>query len=242
MKLSLHEYRLFKVPESPIWLLSRYRDGEASKSLQWLRGWVSEPEIEVELNDLKRYREYANSCVDCRNASIPCSHPLPTLLGKVKNVFQPAYVKPIMIITTCSLFTSFAGAHHLNPYTVQILNTYQTPMQPSDVTVARKLFILIYFIFGSRISRNSFACPLFPDRVWRYGSRRNNTLHNYRQVCVQTINIFGRNFDGSSIESLVRYAFRLNLEWCVAYSRVFFFRPLRILLFASKLKIFRACK
>lgn len=124
-----------KIPETPIWLLSRHRDEEASKSLQWLRGWVSESAISVELNDLKRYREYANSCAECRAVSTKCSHPLPSLADKMKEVVQSPCMKPMIIITLCSLFTSFTGAHHLNPYLVQILKTYETPLHPNYFTV-----------------------------------------------------------------------------------------------------------
>lgn len=124
-----------QIPETPIWLLSRNRDKDATKALQWLRGWVPQQNIQEELDDLKLYREYANSCTDCRAVGINCSHPPPTISEKVKGLFQISYMKPMVIISAGSIFTGFTGSHHLNPYLAQILNTYQTPLDPNDATV-----------------------------------------------------------------------------------------------------------
>lgn len=124
-----------KVPETPIWLLSKHRDEEASNALQWLRGWVSEEEIQQELKELKSYREYANACPECRLSSSKCTHPLPTLWEKFTALFQASSMKPMLIITVCAFFTSTIGAHSLNPYLAQILNTFQTPLEPKKSSV-----------------------------------------------------------------------------------------------------------
>lgn len=128
--------RLFQIPETPIWLLSQNRDDEASKSLQWLRGWVTEAKIVRELNELKQYRDYAKTCFECRSSGIICPHPQPSLLNKIGELAKPSYVKPMLIITITSFFSGFIGAHHINPYVVQILNTYQSPVNPSTATVS----------------------------------------------------------------------------------------------------------
>ncbi|XP_013179479.1 PREDICTED: facilitated trehalose transporter Tret1-like [Papilio xuthus] len=44
---------LFFIPESPHWLISRNRDDDARKSLQWLRGWTTEDEVDMELRDIQ---------------------------------------------------------------------------------------------------------------------------------------------------------------------------------------------
>lgn len=185
IKFSLRHY--FQIPETPIWLLSRRRDEEASKSLRWLRGWVSESDICDELNDLKRYREYANSCSDCRTLNIKCGHPLPTLTDKMREVVGASCMKPMIIITMCSLFTSFTGAHHLNPYLVQILKTYQTPIHPSYFTViiqnSTSLRFRSWFINNSN-SINPWIIFLYADCVWHNGAHRYNTLLNSRQVYI----------------------------------------------------------
>ncbi|XP_018912975.2 facilitated trehalose transporter Tret1 isoform X2 [Bemisia tabaci] len=46
-----------QVPETPTWLLSKGRNEEAKKSLQWLRGWVPVGLIMDEFDQLKRYNE-----------------------------------------------------------------------------------------------------------------------------------------------------------------------------------------
>lgn len=151
----ISHFNFKQIPETPIWLLSRNRDKDATKALQWLRGWVSEQNIQEELDNLKRYREYANSCSECRAAEINCSHPPPTIAEKVKSLFQTCYMKPMLIIAAGSTFTSFAGAHHLNPYLVQILNTYQTPVDPikSTVHISNETNAHTFF--------NFIICPIF---------------------------------------------------------------------------------
>lgn len=156
VRQTLQYHKIFvsvKVPETPMWLLSRHRDKAASKSLQWLRGWVAEEEIHKELNELKRYREYSNTCDQCKSSKSQCTHSLPSLMNKIKGVCQTSYMKPMLIIALSSFFTHFTGAHHINPYLAQVLNTFQTPMQPSKATVITTLlhfgaihFILVYFV------------------------------------------------------------------------------------------------
>lgn len=128
---------VIKVPETPIWLLSRHRDEEASKSLRWLRGWVSESEIEKELNDLKEYREFANSCSDCQALKIKCDHPLPSLLDKFKGLFQASYAKPMLIMAMSTFFTFFTAIYHFIPFLAQVLNTYETPVSPTNSMVRK---------------------------------------------------------------------------------------------------------
>ena len=48
--------RIFRqIPNSPIWLLSRGRRGEAVKALAWFRGWAREADVLEEFADLERY-------------------------------------------------------------------------------------------------------------------------------------------------------------------------------------------
>lgn len=177
-----------KIPETPIWLLSKERYEEASKSLQWLRGWVTESEIEKELNELILYRDYTNSCLDCRTSKIKCAHGPLSLADKVKQLFTASYVKPMLIITISAMFTAFTGAHHLNPYLEQILNTFDTPMDPSNVTVSELL------IFGLAPHLIKMWFQSFPDFVWANGTCRHYFLYFYRQIHKQTTSLYGEHF------------------------------------------------
>lgn len=112
---------------------------------------MSEKEIQNELDELKRYRDYANSCGQCRISESQCTHSNPSLMEKIRDLRQTSYMKPMLIIALCSFFTHFTGAHHLNPYLAQVLNTFQTPMQPSRATVRRHMIIY----------NRSYACVLY---------------------------------------------------------------------------------
>lgn len=102
----------FKIPETPIWLISRKRDDEAMKSLQWLRGWTQEKCVRSEFEALKRYQEYSNSCVECEKAEIKCTHPPPKLSEKLKDLIRQRNLKPFCIILVCSFIGHFGGIFH----------------------------------------------------------------------------------------------------------------------------------
>lgn len=131
--------RLFakKIPETPIWLLSRHRDEDAAKALQWLRGWVSKSTIQKELDQLKKYREFANSCSDCQAQQIKCCHPPSSLSDKIIGLRHASYGKPMLIVVIAVFFTQLTAVFHITPFMAQILNTYETPISPEDSTVTQ---------------------------------------------------------------------------------------------------------
>lgn len=128
----------FKIPESPVWLLSKNREFDAQKSLQWLRGWVSEKSVQVEFTTMKRYNEYSNSCTECQKANIKCTHPSPTMKQKFNELLRRRTVKPFVILLVCNFIGTFSGIHHLMPYIVQILITFESPISPNWATVYAK--------------------------------------------------------------------------------------------------------
>lgn len=126
-----------QIPESPLWLLSKKREKSALKSLKWLRGWVSEKDVQTEFETMKRYNDSSNSCEACKKSSLKCTHQIETQTTwqAIKELGRKRSLKPYFIILIMCTTTFFSGTHHLNVYMVQILNAYQAPMDPTIATV-----------------------------------------------------------------------------------------------------------
>lgn len=138
---------LIQIPETPTWLLLKNRDEEALKSLCWLRGWTSKEAVRDEFETLKAYRESTNKCSQCQRDQIICTHPPPTLMDKFNAMFKSSCMRPILIFTICSLFTNFSGLHHVFPFSVQILNTFNCPFNPNKAIVNRRLLTIFSLLF-----------------------------------------------------------------------------------------------
>lgn len=138
---------LIQIPETPTWLLLKNRDEEALKSLCWLRGWTSKEAVRDEFETLKAYRESTNKCSQCQRDQIICTHPPPTLMDKFNAMFKSSCMRPILIFTICSLFTNFSGLHHVFPFSVQILNTFNCPFNPNKAIVNRWLLTIFSLLF-----------------------------------------------------------------------------------------------
>lgn len=128
-----------KIPETPIWLLSKNRDADALKSLQWLRGWVSEKAVETEFNEMKRYNEYSNSCNECVKFNVKCTHPPPTIGDKLRELLRKRTLKPFGILVIGGIVSNFSGIHHLMPYIVQLLYAFESPISANSATVIFQL-------------------------------------------------------------------------------------------------------
>lgn len=123
-----------KIPETPLWLLSKNREAEALKSLQWLRGWVSAKAVKVEFDEIKRYNQYSVSCSACIKSQKKCTHP-PNLKQKLQELFRRRTMKPFIILLTAFFIAQFSGSHAMRPYIVQILKSYGSPISPNWATV-----------------------------------------------------------------------------------------------------------
>lgn len=102
--------------------------------MQWLRGWVSEKAVQDEFEAIKRYNEYSNSCSVCEKKKIKCTHPPPNMKEKCKELLRKRTLKPFIILVSCQFIGHFSGIHHLMPYIVPILNTYESPISPNWAT------------------------------------------------------------------------------------------------------------
>ena len=84
---------MFFMPETPYHLITKNKEDEAMKSLQWLRG---NKNIKTEMEDLKRANKQQ------------------MLLGKVtyNNLLRNSvYSKPFLIMTTLMLIQQFSGVN-----------------------------------------------------------------------------------------------------------------------------------
>lgn len=132
------------VPETPYWLLSKGRDKCAMKSLQWLRGWVSEKAVEKEFNELKRYSDNANKCTPCQKSGIAvCSHKEPFVV-KAKELMRKRTLKPFCLVLALFAFCQFGGLHGMRPYLIQVFETFDLPIDSNWATVSNHnlLFLL----------------------------------------------------------------------------------------------------
>lgn len=123
------------MPETPLWLLSRNRQEDALKSLQWLRGWVDAKVVQNEFNDLQRCRISAQICYQCEKQNKECGHPPPTIREKIRDLFRRRTLRPFILIACMFFLCAFCGLSPYRPYVVQILYFYKSPVDPNRVVV-----------------------------------------------------------------------------------------------------------
>lgn len=120
------------MPESPIWLISRKRENAAKKSLQWLRGWVSEKEIQTEFETAKKNQEFSSACAPCQKAQEKCTHPSPSFKERMMEFKRKQTLKPFAILFLANAMAQVAGMMHLLPFVVQLLKSYQSSIKSED--------------------------------------------------------------------------------------------------------------
>lgn len=146
---------LVKVPESPMWLLSKQRDETALKSLRWLRGWVHQNVVQTEYDSIKRFKETSNSCTDCRKSDTKCEHLCAqTISEAIKELIRQRTLKPFFILLVMGTVAFSCGTHHLIAYMVQILNTYRSPISPNWATVC---WLLCFFFLITPLQCDSHS-------------------------------------------------------------------------------------
>lgn len=123
------------MPETPLWLLSRNRQEDALKSLQWLRGWVDSNAVQNEFNDLQRSRISAQTCYTCEKQNATCQHPPPTISDKIRDLFRRRTLYPFILVGSLFFLSAFCGISPYRPYMVQILYYYKSPIDANEVIV-----------------------------------------------------------------------------------------------------------
>lgn len=123
-----------------MWLLSKNRNADAERSLQWLRGWVPKSFVSHELKQLERYSERSKRCDSCIQQNEKCSHPPPTIRVKLRELLKFNTLKPFCIVIMVFAISSFAGMQAIQPFITQLCKAYDTPIAP-DRTAAMASFV-----------------------------------------------------------------------------------------------------
>ena len=132
---------LFFMPDSPRWLATRKRNGEASKALQFLRG--EKFDASSELNDIL-YEASKSEKVDVK--------------VQVKLLTMPHILKPFLVINLLTFMSVVGGVNVLTVYGVVILQNASGFLTPYSSTV---------FLLAMRIL--AFTSSLFI--IDRYGRK-----------------------------------------------------------------------
>ncbi|XP_053690723.1 uncharacterized protein LOC128739269 [Sabethes cyaneus] len=115
---------LFFVPESPVWLAGKGRYKHAQRALAWLRGWVSEEEVETEFSEIRKHMQ----------ESIEHNKDY-TLAQKIKKYGSRSFIQPFCVISLCFFIGHFSGMTTLQTYAVQIFHTLKAPIDKYYATI-----------------------------------------------------------------------------------------------------------
>lgn len=130
-----------QLPETPLWLLSKGRTDEATKSLQWLRGWVPSEAVAVEFKEMQRYSHNSNSCIKCQKLGVECLHPAPTFADRLKELMRKRALRPFSIVMFLFVTHQFGGMPSLRPYMVQVFQAFGVPLDANWTTVSKIGFL-----------------------------------------------------------------------------------------------------
>lgn len=125
-----------QIPESPYWLLSKHKNDEALRALQWLRGWVPPQAVAKEFEEIQKYVKQADACLDCDKKSIPCPHPPSTFAEKFRDLLRKRVMKPTIMLFIISTFAQFSGLTAMRAYVVLTMKAFGVPMDANLAAVS----------------------------------------------------------------------------------------------------------
>lgn len=115
-------------------------------------GWAPKESVTEELQSLQRYSERYKSCEACIKKDQKCTHPLPTMVEKLKELKRKQTIKPFTIVMALFVIGIFSNTFAMSSYIVQILKAYNVPMEPDEAAA-----ILSYM---NNLGNISFLCLL----------------------------------------------------------------------------------
>ena len=116
--------------------MSRNKEKQALKSLQWLRGWVEPDVVKKEFKEIQRYNETSNSCSSCTaKKTNVCVHLPKSILGKLKELSKENARRSILLAILCFLTSNSNGLMAIRPYFEQVFKMFGVPIRPSWVSV-----------------------------------------------------------------------------------------------------------
>ncbi|XP_063708964.1 facilitated trehalose transporter Tret1-like [Culicoides brevitarsis] len=138
------------IPDSPYWLLSKNREKDAFKSLQWLRGAANEEIVIQEFSEMKFYNENANKCIPCQKKRVTiCSH-TESFREKAKEMLRKRTLKPFLLVLSFFTFYQLSGMHAMRSYLVQLFETFDSPIDSNWASV----------IFGIMATSANIVCTI----------------------------------------------------------------------------------
>lgn len=77
---------------------------------------------------MQRYSDHYKSCNLCIKQNQKCSHPLPTLVEKFRELKRKQTLKPFLIVVPLFIISALASSWF--PFVVQIFKAYESPIPP----------------------------------------------------------------------------------------------------------------
>lgn len=91
--------------------------------------------IHKELTELEIYCNASMACDECARQSIKCEHPKPTICDRIKTLHHKRTLKPLFIVIVLYLLLSLCAVSVLQPYIVQVLKAFGSPINANVATV-----------------------------------------------------------------------------------------------------------